>query len=83
VIETLGGLGVTGYRVSGAPGIYLHLADPFGHARLAPASVDAFDGLGKTAALGIKISKHRSYHGAALNVAMALEPYGRINPCEG
>ena len=81
VIETLGGLGVTGHRVRGAPGIYLRLADPFGHARLEPSGVDPFKGLGKIAALGIKVSNHRSYHGVAFNVAMDLEPYDRINPC--
>lgn len=40
-----------------------------------------FDGLGKIAALGIKVSRHCSYHGVALNVAMDLEPFSRINPC--
>jgi lipoyl(octanoyl) transferase len=40
-----------------------------------------FTGLGKIAALGIKVSRHRTYHGLALNVAMDLEPYSRINPC--
>lgn len=40
-----------------------------------------FEGLGKVAALGIKVSRHCTYHGVALNVAMDLEPYGRINPC--
>ena len=42
---------------------------------------DLFAGLGKIAALGIKISRHCAYHGVALNVAMDLEPYSRINPC--
>lgn len=79
VIEVLARHGVTGHRVRGAPGIYVRLADPFGHTRLA---VDAgFDGLGKIAALGIKVSNHCTYHGVALNVAMDLAPYGRINPC--
>jgi lipoyl(octanoyl) transferase len=40
-----------------------------------------FKGLGKIAALGIKVSRHCTYHGVALNVAMDLEPYSRINPC--
>ena len=40
-----------------------------------------FEGLGKIAALGIKISRNCTYHGVALNVAMDLEPYTRINPC--
>ncbi|HSV47317.1 MAG TPA: lipoyl(octanoyl) transferase LipB [Ramlibacter sp.] len=42
---------------------------------------DSFEGLGKIAALGIKVSRHCTYHGLALNVAMDLEPFGRINPC--
>jgi lipoyl(octanoyl) transferase len=33
------------------------------------------------AALGIKISNHCAYHGLALNVAMDLEPFTRIDPC--
>jgi lipoyl(octanoyl) transferase len=40
-----------------------------------------FTGLGKIAALGIKVSRHFTYHGVALNVAMDLEPFSRINPC--
>ena len=40
-----------------------------------------FAGLGKIAALGIKVSRNCTYHGVALNVAMDLEPYSRINPC--
>ena len=42
---------------------------------------DPFRGLGKIAALGIKVSRHCTYHGVALNVAMDLTPYSRINPC--
>lgn len=83
VIRTLAELGVTGHRVRGAPGIYVLLADPFSHARLAPveAGGDPFNGLGKIAALGIKVSRHCTYHGLALNVAMDLTPYSLINPC--
>ena len=80
-IDTLAGLGVTGHRVKGAPGIYVRVADPAGHARLADHEAASFVGLGKIAALGIKVSQHRTYHGLALNVAMDLEPYRRINPC--
>ena len=48
----------------------------------APAGVDpSFTGLGKIGALGIKVSRNCTYHGVALNVAMDLEPYSRINPC--
>ena len=83
VIRTLAHFGVTGHRVAGAPGIYVRLDDPFGHAALTgPANpADPFRGLGKISALGIKVSRHCTYHGAALNVAMDLEPFERINPC--
>ena len=80
-IKTLEGFGITGQRVAGAPGIYVRLADPFSHAMLQTAALDPFVGLGKISALGIKVSNHRTYHGVALNVAMDLEPYSRINPC--
>ncbi len=79
-IATLAEFGVTGHRVKGAPGIYVRLADPAGHARLTEDEAAAFAGLGKIAALGIKVSSHRTYHGLALNVAMDLEPFSRINP---
>ena len=81
LLKTLEGLGVTGHRVAGAPGIYVNLADPFGHAALSGPRADPFQGLGKVAALGIKVSRHCTYHGLALNVAMDLEPFSRINPC--
>jgi lipoyl(octanoyl) transferase len=83
VIRTLAHYGVTGHRVGGAPGIYVRLDDPFSHAALTgprPAN-DPFRGLGKISALGIKVSRHCAYHGVALNVAMDLSPFDRINPC--
>ena len=89
VLRTLAHFGVTGHRLPGAPGIYVRLDDPFAHARLQIPAVGpgptrdpvAFAGLGKIAALGIKVSRHCTYHGVALNVAMDLEPFDRINPC--
>ena len=83
VLKVLQDFGVTGHRVGGAPGIYVRLDDPFGHAALSgpAAPADAFRGLGKIAALGIKVSNHCTYHGLALNVAMDLEPFERIDPC--
>jgi len=90
-LETLARFGVTGHRVAGAPGIYVRLDDPFGHAPLSQrpqrreagssAPAPDFTGLGKIAALGIKVSNHRAWHGLALNVAMDLEPFSRIAPC--
>ena len=91
VIRTLDTFGVTGHRVAGAPGIYVRLDDPGSHALLPqrpqkrnpgePLPPPDFTGLGKIAALGIKVSRHCTYHGVALNVAMDLQPFDRINPC--
>lgn len=90
VIRTLAHFGITGHRVGGAPGIYVRLDDPRSHAMLpqrpqkrigTAAPIPDFEGLGKIAALGIKVSRHSTYHGVALNVAMDLEPFARINPC--
>jgi lipoyl(octanoyl) transferase len=82
-IKTLEQYGVTGHRVQGAPGIYVRLTDPGAHAMLAAPQPgeDRFAGLGKIAALGIKVSRHCTYHGVALNVAMDLRPFDGINPC--
>jgi lipoyl(octanoyl) transferase len=44
-------------------------------------SINKREAIGKIAALGIKVSRHFTYHGVALNVAMDLEPFSRINPC--
>ena len=83
VLKVLESYGLTGHRVAGAPGIYVRLGNPRGHAALhGPADPrDPFRGLGKVAALGIKVSRHRAYHGVALNVTMDLEPFSRIDPC--
>lgn len=83
LIKTLEDFGVTGHRVAGAPGIYVKLDDPFGHTRLPspPDPRDPWRGVGKIAAIGVKVSRNCTYHGLALNVAMDLEPFGRINPC--
>jgi lipoyl(octanoyl) transferase len=81
VIKTLEGFGITGQRVAGAPGIYVELADPTGHAARTGPRRDPFEGLGKIAALGIKVTRHCTYHGVALNVAMDLSPFEGINPC--
>jgi lipoyl(octanoyl) transferase len=83
VLDVLSSYGLTGHRVSGAPGVFVSLEAPSGHRRLATAASadDRFAGLGKVAALGIKVSNQCTYHGLAFNVAMDLEPFARINPC--
>ncbi len=40
-----------------------------------------YSGFRKLAAVGLRIRRHCSYHGIAVNVAMNLEPFRRINPC--
>lgn len=35
----------------------------------------------KIASLGLRVRRGCTYHGLALNVAMDLEPFSRINPC--
>jgi lipoyl(octanoyl) transferase len=82
VLKTLEHYGVSGHRVRGEPGVYVRLDDPAGHAVLPPRKAeDPFAGLGKIAAIGVKVSRHRAYHGVALNVAMDLRPFERIHPC--
>ena len=82
LLKTLAVHGVTGHRVRGEPGVYVRPDDPFGHAAHAPPEDERkFDGLAKIAAIGVKVSKHCTYHGVALNVAMDLRPFERIDPC--
>ena len=65
-------------------------AEPFDTLRRDPVEAGAspFDELrakgeriAKIAALGVKVSRHCTYHGVALNVAMDLQPFERINAC--
>ncbi len=35
----------------------------------------------KSPRLGVKVSRHCTYHGVALNVRMDLSPFELINPC--
>lgn len=72
VIQTLESFGIEGRRVSGAPGVFT----PWPGTAPAP-----FADLAKIAALGVKVTGGCTYHGVALNVAMDLTPYARINPC--
>ena len=72
-IQTLESFGADARRVKGAPGVYVPHA--------ASRATDEFTGLAKIAALGIKVTNGRSYHGLALNVGMDLAPFSLINPC--
>jgi lipoyl(octanoyl) transferase len=72
-IQTLERFGVDARRVKGAPGVYVPYA--------ASRASGEFAGLAKIAALGIKVTHGRCYHGLALNVGMDLAPFSLINPC--
>lgn len=89
VIQTLDAYGVEGRRVKGAPGIYVPVnesASPQPSLRVRgegekKVSDPDFSGVAKIAALGIKVTNGRSYHGVAFNVAMDLAPFALIDPC--
>ena len=65
-ISLLGEYGIGAARRAGAPGVYVHRAGSAG---------------AKIASIGVRITDGRSWHGVALNVAMDLEPFERIDPC--
>ena len=67
VIDVLARWKVTAMRRIGAPGVYV--STPSGE----PGA--------KIASIGIKVSHGCTYHGVALNAAMDLEPFSRIDPC--
>lgn len=46
-----------------------------------PKAPGVYVGDDKIASLGLRVRRGASYHGLALNVAMDLEPFSRINPC--
>ena len=88
VIKTLLHFDITGHRVAGAPGIYVRPQSPRDHSpvpqrprQYADKAPPDFAGLAKIAALGVKVARHCTYHGVALNVHMDLSPFERINPC--
>ena len=82
IITTAVGTGEKGFAGDGGPATAARLDGPFDHAVLAtPDAGDRFAGLGKIAAIGVKVSRHCTYHGVALNVAMDLRPFERIHPC--
>ncbi len=46
-----------------------------------PDAPGVYVGGAKFASVGLRIRRHASYHGMALNVDVDLEPFLRINPC--
>jgi lipoyl(octanoyl) transferase len=91
IVRTLLHFGVTGLRVGGAPGVFVRCLDANSHAVLPARPMKHgtsnakpppdFTGLAKIAALGVKVSRHCTYHGVALNIHMDLSPFQHINPC--
>jgi lipoyl(octanoyl) transferase len=75
------GLGVR-ELVTGLEQAVVRYAAELGIAALAkPEAPGVYVAGRKLASVGIRIRRRASYHGLALNVAMDLEPFGRINPC--
>ena len=75
------GLGVRDF-VTALERAVIDLAAEFGVAaegrRSAPGVYVAGE---KLASVGVRVRRNGSYHGLALNVALDLEPFSRINPC--
>lgn len=46
-----------------------------------PDAPGVYVGDSKIASLGLRVRRGCSFHGLALNVAMNMEPFARINPC--
>lgn len=46
-----------------------------------PHAPGVYVGAQKIGSLGLRVKRHCSYHGLALNVDMDLAPFERINPC--
>jgi len=69
IINTLEHYQIVSERQVGAPGIYISSTTNTPYAG------------SKIAALGLKVTRHCSYHGLALNVNMDLTPFLMINPC--
>lgn len=69
MVDTVARYGVTAFARPEAPGVYVE-ADDGGRREVR-----------KLGSIGLRVTRGRSYHGIALNVAMDLEPFSRINPC--
>jgi len=66
MIAVLADYGIKAYADPEAPGVYVD---------------DAQGRRMKIGSLGLRVRRGCTYHGLSLNVAMDLEPFGRINPC--
>ncbi len=75
------GVGVRGMVTAMETGV-IRLAEAYGiTARARPDAPGVYVGESKLAAVGLRVRRGCSYHGVAVNVAMDLSPFGRIDPC--
>jgi lipoyl(octanoyl) transferase len=66
VIDTVASYGIEAVARRDAPGVYVASGKHAG---------------AKLGAVGLRVKRHCSYHGLAVNVAMDLAPFAGINPC--
>lgn len=69
MIDTVARYGITAFARPEAPGVYVDVPE------------EGRREVRKLGSIGLRVSRGCSYHGIALNVAMDLEPFSRINPC--
>jgi lipoyl(octanoyl) transferase len=55
--------------------------DVLGQGERTPGAPGVYVGGAKIAALGIRVTRGRAYHGLSLNVDMDLSPFAAIDPC--
>ena len=67
IIKTIAEYGLKGKRVDGAIGVWLEATETQPERKIC--------------AIGVKVSRHVSMHGFALNVNTNLDYYNYINPC--
>ncbi|HTT43369.1 MAG TPA: lipoyl(octanoyl) transferase LipB [Steroidobacteraceae bacterium] len=74
-------LGVRDY-VRALEGAVIALAAAHGiEARCQRGAPGVYVGAAKLASVGVRVRRQGCYHGLALNVAMDISPFARINPC--
>lgn len=75
MVSVLAEFGIAAFSISDAPGVYV--ARDFASG----GSGGSGNEVRKIGSIGLRVTRGRSYHGMALNVAMDLAPFSRINPC--
>jgi lipoyl(octanoyl) transferase len=75
------GFGIRDF-VSALERAVIQLAAQFGiHAECRRAAPGVYVAGAKLASVGVRVRRQGSYHGLAINVALDLAPFERINPC--